>query len=106
MTHQQTWLEIAEAFATESDDRTDRQRSLSAAGLCWAFSHFKPKDDTVWDKFRDFWDGVTDYGSYKNLWLPRLGNADHHRKHDLLRSTFACFIAAMTEEDFNLIIGV
>ena len=87
MTHKELWLEIAEAFGTPRWERTGEQWNVSVSGLCFAlegmggewtgFYHaFKPRTGVI------VWWACTLHG-------------------DAQRCLFACFMAAMSEEDYN-----
>lgn len=109
MTHRERWAEIAVAFDTPPEERTERQSKLALAGLCWAHSGNSKDWEQVCEGLSLVRCGYlfSDSRSGKSLfWFPCYNDHDWTREYDYYRATFAGFVAAMTEEEFNQILGV
>jgi len=98
---QELWLEIAEAFGTPRDERTKRQRDVADDGLCEALRQLDIPSDQVYLLGPRY--------SYSGYWYPRFKGESLSRActdyaylhHDAERSTFACLMAALSDEDYK-----
>ena len=81
------FLEIAEAYWTLEEERTQVQRKLTLGGICWAVTH--EYEHGVFDMTQLFFCG---YG--QGYWLWPLGG-----ENDTYRSTLCCLLAAMSDKD-------
>ncbi len=105
MKHKEIWLTVGEAFITEPDERTWGQDKLTELGLCVATERLGLGFEAVFDIHNP-------NGLY---WLPVrqksptccFGDSEppHTREHDLIRGTFACLMAAMSEKEYNNLVG-
>ena len=90
---QELWLEIAEAFGTPRNERTERQDRLTRHGLCWAISTSRGGSLDLVDDLVLF---EPEYAKqYNYFWFPK------DEDHDAERSTFACLMAALSDEDYK-----
>ena len=101
MTHSQKWLEIEIAFETEPGDRTDWQNHLTSSGLCFA------ADELIAGDLYEFFpiEPMKTANWFWGYWRPIRRHPRHVREHDLLRATFAGFMAALSPKEFNEMIG-
>ena len=89
MTHEELWLEIAEAFGTPVNERSQKQHHATCSGLCLAVEIFVGVRKR--NRFeRNLW------GHLASWWLEKMTY-----ESDAQRCLFACFMAAMPEKDYN-----
>ena len=86
------FLRVAEAFGTPWGERTERDRALTCGGgICWAAGRLSHSNNTYrWaDGFRKKYNI-----EYAHWWPPE-------PDYDSERSTFCCFMAVLTDEEFE-----
>ncbi len=94
MTHKELWLEIAKVFSVPRKERD--YWSNEGHCICWLLDDIAP-----WSLRReDFYLGFNQDRSIakrvaSSYWWPT------NEKGDTQRCLFACFMAAMSEEDYN-----
>lgn len=97
--HGKNWLTIAIAFETEPGKRTNKQRQLTDLGLCHAGA-------ILGELFRFEGHLIRSTRNFASMgpdayWFPIPEESNHTRNHDLLRATFAGFMAALTVREFE-----
>ena len=101
MTHSQAWHTIAVAYETEPEERTDSQRNIAQFGLCYAAAELRILRNGL--QVTRFNRGLGPCPRTCGIYWFDLNNRT--RDHDLLRATFAGFMAAMTQREFDAMIG-
>ena len=93
------WLEIAEAYGTPCEERTETQRLVAMGGLCWALRFLRVYDSTstfvcmeIFHKPGYWW---------QVRYESPLINGKFKPIYDTYRCQFACFLAAMSNKEFK-----
>lgn len=94
---QKNWLKIAEAYGTNTADRTNDQRFVAQRGLCFALRW------TVGYEARDEFADLVCVTFAPNACLDGVW-AWPIDGHDEERCDFACLMAAMSDADYNALI--
>ena len=90
MTHEELWLEIAEAFGTPRNEGTERQSKVAYDGICFALTSF----ELGVEYSSEFYFTFKPSEDCSPWWWEPNGDKEE-------RCLFACFMAAMPEKDYN-----
>jgi hypothetical protein len=94
---QAIWLEIAEAYGTPYEERTREQIHLAEFGLCSAVEDL----GIMFDNF-DILGVETCFGYWWPVsWSKSITFNDFMPIYDTYRCQFACFMAAMSNQEFE-----
>ncbi len=88
-TRQRKWQEIGVAFETEPEKRTEKQDNLTGLGLCYSYKRDELK---AFATKSGYW-----WPSRTSAWCSR----GWTRQCDYERATFAYFMAAMPDSDYE-----
>jgi len=103
------WLTIGEAFETEPEERTEGRYGIAYLGLCDAMdeiiNYFSAEDYVSFCKtMRLFTEDHPEITSV-DTWWPTSNDDDHTRQCDFERAFFAYLMAAISDDDYNEMIG-